>query len=104
MSLQESSNLINSLDPERIYVENVRAAMNTSSLKARTFCEMAVAEGLFERKIGVICPSDGRILQSFDSETDFPKTITCIVCQAEEREHEYKTSILQRIVYYKLVP
>ena len=103
MSLQKYLETISTIDPGKIYVENIRSFMKVSSQKARTFCEMAVRERLFVRKIGLICPNEERVLEEYDDENQFPETITCHICQAEGKEmYSFKTSELKRIVFYKL--
>ena len=103
MSLQKYLQTISTIDPGKIYVENITRFMNVSSHKARTFCEMAVRDKLFVRKIGLVCPNDGRILEEYDNESQFPETITCHICQTEDREpYIFKTKDLQKKVFYKL--
>ena len=87
----------------KIYVENVRAALHVSTLKARTYCEMAVADNLFVRKVGVVCPNDKRIIAEFNNENDIPDEITCNVCRADGIEPDtFKTKDLQKIIFYKV--
>lgn len=103
MSFQKYLETISNIDPGKIYVENIRSFMKVSSHRARTFCEMAVRDKLFTRKIGLICPNDGRIIEEYDEDTQFPETITCHICQAEDREpHIFRTAELRTIVFYKL--
>lgn len=102
MSSTQYFNIIR--DPTgNIFVEDVRLALKTTSIRARTYCEMAVIDNLFIRRIGLLCPNNENIIQSFSSEKEIPKTITCIECEINgEHEFEFNTIELRRIVYYKL--
>ncbi len=103
MSFQKYLQTISQIGSGKIYVENVRNALRVSAHKAKVYCEMAVADNLFERKIGLVCPNDNRIIAEFDSESEMPISITCIVCSAEGIEPDtFKVSELSKITYYKL--
>lgn len=103
MSFQQYLQTISSIDPGKIYVENIRSFMNVSSHKARTLCEMAVRENLFSRKIGLVCPNDGRILAEYDNDNKLPDQISCHICEVEGRDPSvFKTSQLQKVIFYKL--
>jgi hypothetical protein len=62
------------LDPNKIYVENVRAAMRTSTKRAQIYCETAVRQGVFERFIEAIAPDD-TVVASAPTEQDLPPTV-----------------------------
>lgn len=106
MLLTGSWNKIEQLNPGRIFVENVRSLFNISRLEARTLCEMAVMDSLFEKRVGFICPSpgcNGRMLEDFAWDAETPATITCIICESEGQEQStYNTADLKRIEFYKL--
>jgi len=102
---------IKDFSPGKIYVENVRSLYNIPRSKARIICEMAVHEGLFEKRIGLICPAQtchGRIIADYSSLNDIPEMIECNICSNEQDEDAqsvqslYKTSDLKKIVFYQL--
>jgi hypothetical protein len=94
---------ISSIDPGKIYIENIRNFLKVSSHKALTFCEMAVTQNVFERRIGIVCPNDGRVIEEYENENQIPETITCHICELEDREpNTFKTSKVKTIVFYKL--
>lgn len=97
---------IESLNPGKIFVENVRSLFGISRVEARTWCEMAVDGKLFEKKIGLICPSptcNDRIIAEYNSFAEIPDEITCSLCEAEGNEDTvYKTSKLNKVEFYKL--
>lgn len=98
--------LIEQLNPDRIYIENVRHIYNMPFFAAKLFCEMAVIEGIFKKKIGVECLNDecGRIILSVDNKNDLPEKITCKNCELLERDRfEFTKSGLNLITYYQLV-
>ena len=47
---------IASLDPEKIYLENVRSALGVSTFQAKLYCETAVRRGVFRKRVEVVCP------------------------------------------------
>ncbi len=95
--------LIDQLDPERIYVENIRSFFGISYSFAQLLCEMAVRERLFLRLYGVLCPVCDIILESVSSEKEIPEHLTCKVCEINERDHyEYNRDECKVISFYKL--
>jgi hypothetical protein len=98
--------LIEQLNPDRIYVENVRHIYNMPYFAAKVFCEMAVIDGIFEKKIGIECPNIecGRIVISVNDRKDLPKSIQCKNCEILEKDkYEFSISDVELITYYKLV-
>lgn len=103
MSLQKYLQTINTIDPGKIYIENVRSILNVSKSSAKVICEMAVKENLFIKQVGLICPYDQRIISHYNSVDEIPDEVTCHICESEEREKfTFKTSELQKIVFYQL--
>ena len=78
------------LDPEKIYVENVRAAMRVSTKRARLYCDTAVRQGIFERWVEVIAPDDV-VAVSARTEDELPK----IIHRWVERDGEFQELMLQ---------
>lgn len=98
-------NVLKNTDPERIYVENIRSFYNISFSAARFFCEMAVRENIFIKKIALTCPNSecGRIIISIDKKSDIPKEIRCEQCEMLERdEFEFKLTEKNVTEFYKL--
>ena len=60
---------IASLNPDKMYVENVRSVLGVSTETAVDACEAAVRQGLFRRRIEIISP-DGSIATSASCEED----------------------------------
>ena len=96
---------IEQLNPAKIFVENVRSLFRISRLEARTLCEMAVMEKLFEKRVGFICPGsccNERILGDYNM-NEIPQYIDCHICEAEENDiSTYNTKDLKKIEFYKL--
>jgi hypothetical protein len=102
-AISHREELIDQLDPERFYVENIRSFFGLPHSVARLLCDMAVREGLFLRRFGVMCPQCDRIIQSVKSESDIPIVLACDVCERNESErYEFKRDECRTIVYYKL--
>jgi hypothetical protein len=102
-AVSRKEELIDQLDPERIYVENVRSFFGVPFGIAQLLCEMAVRERLFLRRYGVMCPYCDRIIVSVKSEKDIPDRLLCEVCERNERDrYEYSRSECALATYYKL--
>jgi hypothetical protein len=95
--------IVEQTDPERIYVENVRAFFGLPHSAARFLCEEAVREGFFEKRIGLICPSCGRILTSEAPGESGEGAVSCASCLSDERDQwEFPRSEVSTIEFYRL--
>lgn len=91
------------INPRRIYVENVRAFFGFPYTVARWLLEAAVREGALIKRIGVLCPRDRHIVQSFESEESVPDSVYCFSCEAEGRdESSHPRHKLGRLTFYQL--
>lgn len=102
---ERKRNLIEQLNPDRIYIENVRAIFNVPHFAAKIFCEMAVIEGVYNRFYGVECNNSDcvRILKSVEKKSDLPTKLKCQNCEILEKDNfEFTTTDLHIVVYYKL--
>jgi len=96
--------LVEDTDPDRIYVENIRAFFGIPFRFAEFLCDLAVRQGVFARKIGLICPQCGKMLLSVDSEDDVPEQILCDVCEIDERDqYIFDSAELTRLPFYQLI-
>lgn len=91
-------------NPQRIYVENIRSYFNTSTVVASTLCKMAVKDGKFIKKTGVICPNPEceRIIKSY--EEDIPnERLTCEICELLGIDnYSFNVNSLDKIEFYQL--
>lgn len=95
--------IVENTDPQRIYIENIRSFYNMSFQAAKFFCEMAVKENYFKKKIGVRCPQCDKLLFSVDNRSEIPKIIKCDNCELLEKEtfeFDFKESFID--VFYQL--
>lgn len=98
--------VIRKTNPNRIYVENIRSFYHIPKKLAKFVCEVAVSEGVFRKKYGLICPNDDceRIVLSFDSRDEIPEYFECENCETQEREVcSFKTEDKYIITYYQLI-
>ncbi len=106
MSLLTSLQTIDGIDEGKVFVENVRSAYNISRYDARLICEMAVQEGLFVKRIGVVCPGEkcnNRFIADFASYEEIPDELVCDLCESYDVEPSvYKTSSLKKVEFYQL--
>lgn len=99
-------NIMENTNPDRIYVENIRAFYNLPYPLAKTLCEVAVKEHVFRKKIAVFCPNSNcnRLIKSYNIGEEQDETLTCTQCLLrEEEEHSFNTKDLQKEIYYQLV-
>jgi hypothetical protein len=102
--LEKRAQLIRSTDPERIYVENVRSFFNITTALAKGFCEMAVKERLFRKRIGLECPTCKRLVLTLGAEEKLPVLIRCEQCEAHEEERfEFRSEEMRQIVFYQIL-
>ena len=93
---------ISRLNPDKIYLENVRSALGVSSQRALDICEAAVRQGLFQRGVEVACP-DGAIAASADTESGLPAHVRCwMEDEGHLEEVEIQTDTLPKIAFYRL--
>lgn len=89
------------LNPDRFYLENVRAVLGVSKITAQIICDTAVRRGTFSQYVGVLCP-DQNIGASAENEAELPAFVRCIVERdGQYEEEELPTSELARITFYK---
>jgi len=80
--------LLENTDPNRIYVENIRAFFNIPTRLARWLCNLAVNEGSFEHYYVVICPNEEceRVIVEVAENEKVPTQIACEVCEGLGRD------------------
>lgn len=94
---------VEAIDPQRIYVENVRAFFGVPHAVARLLLETAVREGALEKRVGLLCPFDRHIVRSFSSEDEAPDAVPCLACEAEGRDEAHPRSDMRTMTFYRLV-
>lgn len=100
--LEGKADLLSQLDPDKIYVENVRSVLDVSHRTAQAICETATRRGLFKRQVEVMCP-DGSVAAIAEAEDALPETVRCVVEQdGQPEEEEISTSTLHKSIFYKL--
>lgn len=77
-----------SIDPERIYVENVRSFFGINHRFAKYLCELAVNEGYFEKQCGARCPNSdcNRIIATAGNLESLPPVVHCESCLLDEQD------------------
>jgi hypothetical protein len=90
------------LNPDKIYLENVRSALGVSSGRAQQIVETAVRQGLFERFVEVVCP-DGAVAATARTESELPQKVRCWTHDGDNLEEvELATSTLPKVTFYRL--
>jgi hypothetical protein len=99
---EKEAKALAALNPQKIYIENVRSLLGVSHDSAVKICETAVRQGVFMRGIEVLCP-DGAVAASAESESKLPSKVHCWVERdGEPEEEEFSTAELRRVVFYTL--
>jgi hypothetical protein len=88
------------LEGDKIFVENVRHAMGVSRFTARLLCNMAVADGTFERWYGVECPGCNRIIARYKPEEEIPSEHECEICDSEGKTSCFRTATMSIVEFY----
>jgi phage FluMu protein Com len=95
--------IVEHTDPDRIYIENIRSFYNIPFKAAQFFCEMAVKENYFKKKIGVRCPQCDKLLLTVDHHSEIPSVIKCDNCELlEEEVFEFDFKAEYTDVFYQL--
>jgi hypothetical protein len=90
------------LDPQKIYLENVRSALGVSHFTARQIADAAVRQGVFEKRVEVVCP-DGVAAANAKTEAELPVIVHCWTEQnGNVVEQDLPTSTLRKVVFYRL--
>lgn len=103
--VRRKAELIEKTDPNRIWVENVRAFFGVPTGTARHFCEVAVREGAFVKKRALLCGNEDcrRVILSGDPDDPLPPTIECENCRDLEREpSSFLAADLPTMDFYQL--
>lgn len=94
------------LNPDRIYVENMRHLLGVNHTIAKWVCEIAVRKGYLRKCIGLICENENcnRIIEAYDDPANIPEYITCDLCKEDlATEYRFQSKILKKIEFYKYV-
>lgn len=94
---------LSEIDPQRIYLENIRVVLGSSSWVARLICETAVRQGIFVRRIQLVCP-DGGVALTVPTEDAIPPMVKCRKEVDGALEESLESSdLLDRIEFYQFV-
>jgi hypothetical protein len=101
-ALSGKETMLAELNPEKIYIENVRSILDVSYDAAKRICETAVRQGEFRRGVEVMCPN-GAVAASADTEDELPQTVHCWTeDDGHPEEVELQTASLRKIIFYRL--
>jgi hypothetical protein len=92
---------LSATDLNKIYVENVRSLLNTTTERAKQICDRAVEEGVFTVAYEIRCP-DGSVALSVDDLTKVPEVVECTeFIDGDYESTEYPTKELIKQSYYR---
>ena len=90
------------LNPDKIYLENVRSILHVSAQTAFDVLETAVRQGFMRKGIEVRCP-DGYVAVTADVDQQLPKSVRCWQEEnGETLQVEMPTDKLEHVTFYKL--
>lgn len=94
--------MLSALNTDKFYAENVRHILGVPYAIAVGICETAVRQGIFERRVEVLCP-DGAVAASADKEIHLPITVRCWHKDGGfVEQEEIQTKTLEKVVFYRL--
>lgn len=94
---------LSQIDPQHIYVENIRTLLGGSSWAAKLICETAVRQGIFAKRVQILCP-DGSVAASLNAGQPIPETVRCWTeVDGEAEAVRERTDRLDKIEFYALV-
>jgi hypothetical protein len=97
-----STDALSKLNPDKIYVENVRSLLGVSHSNAVEILEDGLKQGLLRRGVEVMCP-DGAVAASAETENELPQTVTCWTEEdGHPEEVQLSTDSLRKVRFYKL--
>jgi len=97
-----SRDAISQLNPDKIYVENVRSLLDVSYSSAVEILEDGLKQGWLRCGVEVRCP-DGSVAASADTEDGLPQTVTCTQEEGGHPEEvELPTNSLSKVKFYRL--
>ncbi|WP_294346233.1 hypothetical protein [Sphingobacterium sp.] len=101
---RRKSDIITSTDPDKIYVENIRAFFGGSTRMAKFLCDLAVRTGHFTKHIGFECPNCHSIIKTIPYTKNIKLSkVKCSLCEIrDEGDFEFDTSKVDKIVFYRL--
>lgn len=100
--LNRKAKIVESTDPDKIYVENIRSFFGITTRMAKYLCEVAVRNGVFKKYYGVECKSCSRIIERFESKECIPNKINCVICEYEGKDNfVFNKEELEIIVFYQ---
>jgi hypothetical protein len=99
---EKQAELLSRLNPDKIYVENVRSILGVSYKSALNICETAVRQGVFQKGVEVKCP-DGSVAVTAPSRDQLPPEVRCWKQEDGHPEPEMlSTADLETTIFYRL--
>lgn len=103
--VEKKKEIIEITDPDRIYLENIRSFFNFPGFFAKFLCELAVRRGLFNKRLGILCPNEDckRIIKSYKYGEKIGETFRCKICQSLGKPiHEFNKYQIEKLEFYQL--
>jgi hypothetical protein len=97
---------IQNIDPDRIYVENIRSVLTTNTRLARYVCELAFRKGYFKKYYAISCKNDscGRVIKVYEFAESLPENIICEMCKDDgASEYLFNVDDFNVDLFYKYV-
>ncbi|MBL7690849.1 MAG: hypothetical protein JNM41_04590 [Flavipsychrobacter sp.] len=101
--IDKEQSVLNHINPDKFYVENIRRFYNLPLGITKYFCEMAVKQGYFNKKYAVQCPSCDRLIDAFSDISEIPSQVKCDICELNQSENFiFSKSRVKIVEYYQL--
>lgn len=101
--VETKKKIIEIIDPDRFYLENIRSFFNFPRFFAKFLCELAVRRGLFNKRLGILCPNCQRIIKSYKYGEEIGETFHCKICQSLRKPvYEFNKYQIKKLEFYQL--
>jgi hypothetical protein len=104
-AVERRRELINRTDPRRIYPENIRSFFHIPLRLAEWLLELAVKEGIFEKRVGYLCPNDDchSMIADVPEDEEPAAPLICESCEALERDRQrFEPDECRQITFYRV--
>jgi hypothetical protein len=93
--------VLQKMENDKLFVENVRQFFNITKENAEFLCEQGVREGIFEKRIGVLCSNCNGMIYSSEFGNILPDVVVCENCkELGVGNYKFATSSLDKITFY----
>ena len=103
-SVDRLSDKISTLNPDKMYLENIRYVMGLPSIAVKAFCQLAVRTGILKECVEYQCPQCGKAIKDSCSGSSILDSVVCTNCILNEEDvHEFRSKDCIGLTFYKSI-